>query len=423
MESRAAFSYVENALMETWRRNLYILCGTQFLGMLAINLVVPFLPFYLRELGVTNADDLARWSGLVFAGPFMTAFIATPFWGTLGDRYGRKLMVIRALFGLTISQLAIGFAQDVVQIFLFRLLQGALSGFIAATLALVSASTARERIGYALGMLQSSTAAGTVIGPLVGGLLADFIGYREIFFVVAVPCAIAGIAVMKLVNETTQTGITSTNFFTPFHNMRLMVADRHLRVVALTIVLAQTSVQMIEPIFALFIESFAVETRFLSTLTGAIFAIAGIFMVFSAPWWGKRNDRFGFKQNLVKALAGTGVAYGFHLLVPNLFALTGLRALLGFARGGILPALYSLTNLYAPGDRKSGMIGIASSITILGNMVGPIIGGTIGAHIGIRACFAFSSGMLIMTTLIVWKFMRNDSVPSQRETTSAKENA
>jgi len=407
--------------MDTWRRNLYILCGTQFLGMMAMNLVVPFLPFYLRALGVTNADDLARWSGLVFAGPFMTAFVATPFWGALGDRYGRKLMVIRALFGLTISQLLIGFAQDAVQIFAFRLLQGALSGFIAATLALVSASTPRERIGYALGMLQSSTAAGTVIGPFVGGLLADLIGYREIFFIVAALCLIAGIVVMKLVDEIALPGITSTNFFTPFHNMRLMVTDKHLRVVALTIVLAQTSVQMIEPIFALFIESFTAETRFLSTLTGAIFAIAGVFMVFSAPWWGKRNDRSGFKQNLVSALAGTGVAYGFHLLVPNLFALTGLRALLGFARGGILPALYSLTNLHAPGDRKSGMIGIASSMTILGNMIGPIIGGMIGGNIGIRACFAVSSGMLIMTALIVWKYMRNDSLRSQSETTSVKE--
>lgn len=396
--------------MESWRKNLYILCGTQFLGMMAMNLVVPFLPFYLRELGVTDADELARWSGLVFAGPFMTAFIATPFWGALGDKYGKKLMVIRALFGLALSQLLIGFSQDVIQIFLFRILQGALSGFIASTLALVSASTPRERMGYALGMLQSSTAAGTVIGPFIGGILADVIGYREIFFVVAGLCLLAGIVVMKLVEEIAASTATSTNFFTPFHNIRLMVADKHLRIVALTIVLAQTSVQMIEPIFALFIETLTAETRFLSTLTGAIFAIAGVFMVFSAPWWGKRNDRLGFKQNLVTALAGTGVAYGFHLIVPNLVALTGLRALLGFARGGILPALYSLTNIYAPGDRKSGMIGIASSFTILGNMVGPIIGGFVGGHMGIRACFAFSSGLLFMTTLIVWKYMKSGAV-------------
>lgn len=401
----AQLFFILNPLVEIWRKNLYVLCGTQFLGMMAMNLVVPFLPFYLRELGVTNPDELARWSGLVFSGPFMTAFIATPFWGAMGDRHGRKLMVIRALFGLTVSQLLIGFAQDVTQIFLFRLLQGALSGFIASTLALVSTSTPRERIGYALGLLQSSTAAGTVIGPFVGGLLADFIGYREIFFIVAGLCFIAAIVVTRNVEEIASVSSDPVRIFTPFHNFRLMVTDKHLRIIALTLILAQTSVQMIEPIFALFIETFTTETRFLSTLTGAIFAIAGVFMVFSAPWWGKRNDRLGFKRNLIMALTGTGIAYSFHLIVPNLFALTGLRALLGFARGGILPTLYSLTNLHAPSDRKSGMIGIASSLTISGNMVGPIIGGMIGGQLGVRACFAFSSGLLILTTLMVWRYM------------------
>lgn len=394
--------------MEAWRKNLYILCGTQFLGMMAMNLVVPFLPFYLRNLGVTNPNELARWSGLVFAGPFMTAFVATPFWGAMGDKHGRKLMVIRALIGLTISQLFIGFSQDVVQVFLFRLLQGALSGFIASTLALVSTSTPRENIGYALGMLQSSSAAGTVIGPFVGGLLADFIGYREIFFIVAGLCLVAAIVVIKNVRETPPSSSETGSTFNPLHNVRLMVSDKHLRIVALTLILAQTSVQMIEPIFALFVESLAAETRFLSTLTGAIFAIAGVFMVFSAPWWGKRNDRFGFKRNLVLALTGTGIAYSFHLIVPNLFALTGLRALLGFARGGVLPALYSLTNLHAPSDRKSGMMGIASSLTIFGNMVGPILGGMIGGRLGVRACFAFSSVLLIITTIAVWKYMKDD---------------
>jgi len=123
--------------MESWRTNLYVLWGTQFLAMLGMNLVVPFLPFFIRSLGVTDPNELARWSGLVFAGPFVLSFIATPLWGTLGDRYGRRTMVIRAIFGLALSQLLMGFSQNVVQLLMFRVLQGAISGFIAATLALV----------------------------------------------------------------------------------------------------------------------------------------------------------------------------------------------------------------------------------------------------------------------------------------------
>ena len=117
--------------MDLWRKNLYVLWATQFIAMVGMNLVVPFLPFYIRQLGVTNDAEVVRWSGLVFAGPFVSSFFATPIWGNLGDRYGRKPMVIRALFGLALSQVLIGFSQNVMQVFLFRIFQGAISGFIA----------------------------------------------------------------------------------------------------------------------------------------------------------------------------------------------------------------------------------------------------------------------------------------------------
>src|SRR5436309_6951838 len=122
--------------MELWRKNLYILWGTQFLAMIGMNLVVPFLPFFIRQLGVTDQTELSRWSGMVFSGPFILSFIATPIWGTLGDRYGRKIMVVRAIFGLATSQVLIGFSQNVYQLFFFRVVQGAISGFIASALAL-----------------------------------------------------------------------------------------------------------------------------------------------------------------------------------------------------------------------------------------------------------------------------------------------
>src|SRR5512144_623288 len=105
--------------MDTWRKNLYVLWGTQFLAMMGMNLVVPFLPFFIRELGVAEPAELARWSGLVFSGPFVLSFIATPIWGNLGDRYGRKIMVVRAIFGLALSQVLIGLSQDVYQLLLF----------------------------------------------------------------------------------------------------------------------------------------------------------------------------------------------------------------------------------------------------------------------------------------------------------------
>lgn len=187
--------------MDLWRKNLYVLWATQFIAMVGMNLVVPFLPFYIRDLGVADEAEVVRWSGLVFAGPFISALFATPFWGNLGDKYGRKPMVIRALFGLAVSQVLIGLSQNVMQVFLFRILQGAISGFIASALALVSTSAPRKRVGYALGVLQSASSGGVILGPFFGGLLADLIGYREIFFVTAVFCTMGAVAVMYGVEE------------------------------------------------------------------------------------------------------------------------------------------------------------------------------------------------------------------------------
>jgi len=397
--------------MESWRKNLYILWGTQFLAMVGMNLVVPFLPFYIRQLGLTDDTQVAQWSGLVFAGPFLTSFIATPFWGSLGDRYGRKIMVVRAIFGLAISQVLIGFSQNVEQLLVFRMLQGAISGFIAAALALVSTNTPREKTGYALGVLQSSTAAGMVLGPFVGGLLADLIGYREIFFVTAALCAVGGVVVVLKVEELTRTS-TEGRAYSVFENYRLMFSDRRLRIVGLAFVVGQMSVLMIEPIFALFIESFQTDTEYIATLAGGIFSISGLFMVISAPWWGKRNDRKGYKKNLTIALCVTGVAYIGHILVANLVQLGLLRAFLGFARGAVLPTLYSLTSIYSPADRRGGMMAIASSLVILGNMLGPIIGGFVAGHFGIHTSFIANSLMLLLLSGIIWRYLEED--PEQR---------
>lgn len=390
--------------MELWRKNLYILWGTQFLAMVGMNLVVPFLPFFIRQLGVTEPTELARWSGLVFSGPFILSFIATPIWGTMGDRYGRKAMVVRAIFGLALSQVLIGFSQNVYQLFLFRVVQGGISGFIAASLALVSTSTPKDKIGFALGFMQSSSAGGMVLGPFVGGILADLVGYRQIFFVTAALCTIGGFVVLLKVRETTQVSPEARKY-TVLDNYRLMFSDKRLRIVGLLLVIGQISILMIEPIFALFIESFTSDTRFISTLAGGIFSISGLFMVVSAPWWGKRNDRTGYKKNLWIALAVVGIAYAGHIIVRDLFQLGFLRAFLGFARGGVLPTLYSLTSFYAPPERRGGMIAIASSLTILGNMLGPVIGGFVAGHFGITASFVANSCMLLVSSFIVWKYL------------------
>ena len=406
--------------MELWRKNLYILWGTQFLAMMGMNLVVPFLPFFIRQLGVTDGDQLARWSGFVFAGPFFLSIVFTPIWGTLGDRYGRKKMVARAIFGLAISQALIGLSQNVWHLFLFRLLQGVISGFIASAIAFVSTTTPKARIGYALGLLASASAAGTVLGPAVGGLLADLIGYREIFFVTAGLCTAGGFVVVFGVTES-RTGDAEGKSYRVLDNLRLMVSDPRLRAIGALLIAGQMAVLMIEPLFALFIEGFGTGSEYIATIAGGIFAISGLLMVVSSPWWGRRNDRSGYRKNLTIAFAVTGICYAGHLAVSGLVQLALLRAVLGFARGGILPALYSLTNTYSPPERRSGMIAIASSLTIFGNLLGPMAGGAIAGQIGISGTFVATSLLLGLCALFAWKRLDESGPPGEPGTSGAGE--
>jgi DHA1 family multidrug resistance protein-like MFS transporter len=405
--------------VEVWRKNLFVLWGTQFLAMMGMNLVIPFLPFFVRDLGITDEADVALWSGVAFSGTFLSAFFATPFWGTMGDRYGRKPMVVRAIFGLAVSQALIGLSQNVYQLVLFRILQGAISGFIASSLALVSTNTPKEKIGYAMGLLQSSTAGGMVLGPFVGGLLADTLGYRPIFFVTAVLCAVGGVAVLNAVQESERTG-SAGKVFTIRENYRFLATHQQLRIVGITLVIAQMAVLMIEPIFALFIESFRTDTKYLSTLTGSVFSIAGLFMVISAPWWGRRNDRLGHKKNLILALGGTSAAYAGHAIVTSLEQLGVLRAFLGFMRGAILPGLYSLVSIHAPAERRGGVMAIASSLTLLGNTLGPLTGGLIAGRLGIRASFVFASVALLCLTVLLWRMLADKHQPLPAPQTNAR---
>ena len=170
---------------------------TQLFAVSGMGLILPFLPLLVRSLGVDESGSVQRWSGAIFSAPFLFAALMTPFWGWVGDRFGRKLMVVRALLGLSVALFLMSFATTALQMLILRALQGAVSGFIPAAIALVSSATPRERQGYALGTLSSAQAAGVVMGPLVGGVLADLVGFRSLFYITATVELLAALAVWR----------------------------------------------------------------------------------------------------------------------------------------------------------------------------------------------------------------------------------
>jgi len=358
--------------MEIWKRNLLLMWIAQFIAMLGMNMVVPFLPFFIRELGISEQNLLERWSGLVFAGPFIMAFIMTPVWGSLADKYGKKAMTLRAIFGLSVSQLLIGFSGNIWHLFAFRMLQGVVSGFLAAALALVSAGTPKEKSGYAISILQSSLFTGAIAGPLAGGLLADFISYRSVFFIVAGLCFASGLFILIYVREPAKKD-TNGRLFSIFSNIRYVISEKEIKFALLIIAIVQISVTVTNPIFALFIETFEMDTAFMSTYTGVSFGVTGISAAIASPWWGRRFDKKGFSKNMFIAMNLSAAAFALHTISGNYFLLLPIRILLGLSLGGIIPGFYSLINKHSPEERNAGIMGLASSSNLLGGMAGPLL--------------------------------------------------
>ena len=391
--------------MEPWKRNLYTLWATEFLAALGMALVLPFLPFYIRELGVKELHDVERWSGFVFAAPFLVAIFTGPLWGWLGDRYGRRMMLIRALFGYAISSSLMAFAQNVQQLFILRLIQGGVSGFIAATLAIVATTTPRERMGYAMGVLQTSLTTGAIIGPFVGGVLADRIGYRNIFYITGAFGLVAAILVILLVQEPerSEKEIKSPGLFS---NYRFVFTSAALVTIFIAGSIVQVAVMAIQPVLSLFVETLLPGTQHLATVAGGVFAITGFAALLAAPYWGKRGDRMGYKRVLTITLLGTGITCLPQALVNQVYQLFVLRFVHGLFAGGILPALYTLTTLNAPEERRGGVMGITRSGLLIGNVFGPISGGFLAASIGMRPIFFFTASLLIAVTFCAARMIK-----------------
>jgi MFS transporter, DHA1 family, multidrug resistance protein len=392
--------------MEIWRKNLYTIWSAQFLAMVGMNLVVPFLPFFIRDLGVHGEEAVASWSGLVFAAPFMLSFFFTPFWGAMGDRYGRKLMVVRAIFGLAISQFLIGLSPNVEFLFAFRMVQGAISGFIPSALALVSSTSPKNKTGYAIGMLQTATAAGTVIGPLIGGLLADVVSYRTIFIIVACLCFIAGYTVVRNVKIEETKSEKDKSEFTLKTNYAYAFTSSRIRMALILILITQIGIVLVQPIFALFVETFPINKTYLSTITGSTFSIMGVFMIFSAPNWGKLCDKKGYRINVAIATSGAALSYILQSFATSIYQIIVLRAMLGIFLGGLLPSLYSYVSKNTESLRRSGVMGIASSAFILANSFGPLVGGTFASQLGLRDVFLTSGIILLISSFIIYRFLK-----------------
>ena len=387
--------------MQQWRKNLYTLWAAQLLIFIGMSLVMPFLPLYIQELGVKGFASSARWSGIVFGIPFLFSTFFAPIWGTIGDLYGRKSMILRAMFGASVVITLMGFVKNVHQLLILRALQGILGGFVGPSMALVTTSVPEELLGFSIGFFQTSMIAGGIVGPLFGGILADIMGYRQIFKLTGLCAFISAMTVLILVKEERKTNSSEGNTYGLRENISFFFHSKELLTIAFSIFVMQFGIMLVEPVLPLFISTLGVKKKVLATVTGLIFSSTGIVNIFATPLWGKRADKKGYKSTLIICMLGASLCYIPHALVRSAYQLGILRIILGIFSSGVGPSTQSIIAYNVPPERRGGVYGLANSASLLANLIGPATGGVLAGAIGIRLSFLFTSFFVLASWLLV----------------------
>lgn len=393
-----------------WKRNLAVAWLGCFLTGAAFSLVMPFLPLYVELLGVTGHSQLNMWSGLVFSITFLFSAVASPFWGGLADRKGRKLMLLRSALGMSIVMLLMGLAQNIWQFLALRALLGLLGGFVPNANALIATQIPRHKSGWALGTLSTGAVSGALLGPLMGGLMADTYGLRSVFFITSLVLFICFVMTLFFIRES----FTPVSKKDMLHARQVLASLKNPRLVLslfVTTMIIQVATGSIAPILTLYVRDLAGNVSNLAFISGMIASVPGVAALIGAPRLGKLGDRIGPEKILIGALAISVLLLIPMSLVQNVWQLGILRFLLGAADGALLPAVQTLL-VYNSSNQIAGRIfSYNQSFRDIGNVTGPLLGAAVSASYGFRTVFLVTASVVMFNAVYSWITLRQ---PAER---------
>ncbi len=392
-----------------WQRNLAAVWLSQLLASLGFAFAFPFIPLFVQDLGVKDQHAVELWAGLLgFAGGIAMA-VSAPIWGTLADRYGRKPMLLRAMLGGAVFLGAMGLVQNVEQLLVLRFLQGAVTGTMAASTALVASFVPRARLGFALGLIQVSAYAGFALGPLVGGLIADAFGYRYSFFLTSAVLAAGGIVVAFFVREGFAKPLAAAHSGAPFADLGSLLRRPSFLLLIAAVFGIQGSELMVMPIFPLFVQALTPEGRSVPSTVGLILGASATVSAASALAIGRISDRVGHRRMLALCTLGAGLAYLPQSLSQDTAQVLLLQVAVGLFVGGMLPSANALISLAVPRGSQGAAFGLSSTAASLSSAVGPLAGAALATQLGLRSVFV-AAGLLVGTTGMLASLARRQAV-------------
>ncbi|SMQ65312.1 Predicted arabinose efflux permease, MFS family [Bacillus sp. OV166] len=367
-------------------------------------MVMPFISLYIETFGNFTEKYVQHWSGITFGITFVSAFLFSPIWGRIGDRYGRKRILIISGLGMGLSIFLMGYVHSVWQLLLLRFFMGFFSGFIPMSQAFISTQTPKEIAGRVLGTLQTGSITGSLLGPMLGGVLADSLGYSTTFKWTSISIFISALLVIATkeflipISKGAKTHYSSKEVF------KHIIRNPVLLTVLLISALVQIAHFSIQPILSLFVSDLHGTTN-VAFYSGIAFSAAGLGNLLMSRNWGKIADKYGYIKILVILLFLAGIVYLPGAAVSSLWQLVIIRFALGVTIGGIIPVRIAYIRQEAPIAMQGEVLGYNTSLRFLGNIVGPMLGGFVSGYYGFSAVFIITSSLLIISGFILFVSM------------------
>jgi MFS transporter, DHA1 family, multidrug resistance protein len=381
-----------------WRRNIFAVTAASFMGYTGFTLVMPFLPLFIGQLGVTDVGDIAMWTGLSLGvTPGLTAVLA-PAWGRLGDRFGRKIMVERSLVSFVVLFAAMAFVRSVWQVLALRAIQGLFAGYGSLSVAMAAESAPRDRMPSAIGAVQTAQRIGPGVGPVIGGLLASLVGLRPAFVATALFYLVALVIVHVMYDDRATHAQPPAAAESGRVTFRSVLAFRNFILMMGVIFGLQFVDRSFGPVLPLYVEQSGVTHGNVALVSGALFSIMAFTGALGHHVCGKLLRRYAGRIVIAAGAAIAAAGGGLFGLSGNFWIMSVASVLLGLGIGAAMTASYSAAGAVVPPGAHGAGFGVLTSASLVGMASSPFIAGFVG---GASIRIVFFVDLAIMATLAI----------------------